>query len=68
MAERPPYPGMPRWLKVSGILVIVLVLLVAALLVTGAGGDHGPGRHSGGGGNTPATSVPAGHIPPAGGH
>ncbi len=60
MAELPPYPdtsddtdvksgheypGMPRWVKVSGIIVIVLVLLVVILLLTGVGGDHGPGRH-----------------------
>jgi hypothetical protein len=56
MADRPPYPGTPRWVKVSGIIVIVLVLLVVVLLVTGVGGEHGPGRHmpSGdAGGDTP---------------
>ena len=46
MADRPPYPGAPRWVKVSGIIVIVLALLVAIILVTGIGGDHGPGRHA----------------------
>jgi hypothetical protein len=56
--DRPPYPGMPRWVKVSGIIVIVLALLVAIILATGVGGDHGPGRH-GGGGNTPRPAVSA---------
>ena len=39
-------PRMPRWVKVSGIVVIVLVLLVVVLQLTGVIGDgHGPGRH-----------------------
>lgn len=40
--EQPP--GVPRWLKVTGLVVglVVLILVVAMLLV---GGDHGPGRH-----------------------
>ena len=42
MANRPPYPGTPRWVKVSGIIVIVLVVLVAIMLLSG----HGPGRHT----------------------
>jgi hypothetical protein len=29
MAAPPPYPGTPRWVKLSGIIGIVLVLLVA---------------------------------------
>ncbi len=39
------YPGTPRWVKISGIIVIVLVLLVVIILVTGVGGPHGPVRH-----------------------
>jgi hypothetical protein len=46
MADQPPYPGIPRWVKVSGIIVIVLIVLVVVLLVIGLGSDHGPGRHS----------------------
>lgn len=41
-----PYPGMPRWVKIGGIVILALLLLAiaaAALL----GGDHGPGRHMG---------------------
>ncbi|HWJ76045.1 MAG TPA: hypothetical protein VNX29_23000 [Kaistia sp.] len=41
--------GTPRWVKVSGTIVIVLVLLVVAMLLSG----HGPGRH-----------MPGGHLPP----
>jgi hypothetical protein len=56
MADLPPYPGTPRWVKVSGIVAIVLVLLVGGLIVFG-GGRHGPGRH-----------LPVGQTPPAGVH
>jgi hypothetical protein len=45
MADSPPYPGTPRWVKVSGIIAIALVLFVLFVLVAGAGGPHGPGRH-----------------------
>ena len=42
--DRPSPPGMPRWLKVSGIVVVVLILLVVAVsFITGV--QHGPGRH-----------------------
>jgi len=51
--------GTPRWVKVSGIIALVLVLLVVVLLFTrGPGGNHGPGRHtSSGGGDIPPSSV-----------
>jgi hypothetical protein len=39
------YPGAPRWVKVLGILAIVLLVLGAIIIVTGVGGPHGPGRH-----------------------
>lgn len=45
MADPPPYPGAPRWVKITGIITIILVLLVVAALFTGIGGPHGPGRH-----------------------
>jgi hypothetical protein len=35
---------MPRWVKVSGIVVLAVVLALVVVLLTGAGG-HGPGRH-----------------------
>jgi len=37
MGNRPSYPGTPRWVKVSGIMVIVLVMLVAIMLLSGKG-------------------------------
>jgi hypothetical protein len=44
--------GMPRWVKLSGIIVIVLALLVGIMLLAGGrGGDgHGPSRHAPSGG------------------
>jgi len=39
------YPGMPRWVKLTGIVVGVLVLIFLVLQVTGLAGQHGPGRH-----------------------
>ncbi|TIS69601.1 MAG: hypothetical protein E5W92_01515 [Mesorhizobium sp.] len=45
MADPPPYPGAPRWVKVTGSIAIVLVLLIIAVVFTGVGGPHGPGRH-----------------------
>jgi hypothetical protein len=45
MADLPPYPGTPRWVKVFGVIALVLVLVFVILLLTGRGGDHGPGRH-----------------------
>jgi hypothetical protein len=49
-------PGIPRWVKVFGIVALVLVLLVIIMLFV-SGGSHGPGRHipSGGAGS---------HMPP----
>ena len=47
VAYRPPYPGAPRWVKVSGIIGIVVVLMIGIILVTGGGpGGHDPGRHT----------------------
>ena len=38
--------GLPRWVKVSGIIAIIVVLLLAVILLTGGGGEHGPSRHA----------------------
>lgn len=90
MADPPTHPdsrehtsddtGTPRWVKVFGLIALVVVLLfVILLLIRGPGGGHGPGLHtpSGGAGDTPPSSVmedPAlsgdggGQALPAGGH
>jgi hypothetical protein len=36
--------GVPRWVKVSGVIVVLLVLLVVVLMLAG----HDPGRHANG--------------------
>jgi hypothetical protein len=44
--------------KVFGIVVLVVILLLALMLLTG--GNHGPGRHTGGlGGPAPAAAFAA---------
>ncbi len=78
MADPPPYPdstGTPRWVKVFGIIALVLVLLVGIALLTGAG-SHGPGRHAPSGdvdGPAPSSSLTesggaGGHAATAGSH
>ncbi len=53
----------PRWVKVFGIIALVLVLLVVVMLVTGRGGNHGPGRHSpSGDAGAPPSNVPEDHM------
>jgi len=63
--DRESAAGMPRWVKVVGIIVIVVVLLVVVMLLVG-GGYHGPRRHGSGGvgGQAPPSSVTAVHVPP----
>lgn len=39
------YHGTPGWVKLSGILAIVVVLLIGFILINGLGGPHGPQRH-----------------------
>src|SRR5687768_9190366 len=48
-ATRPPTP---RWVKifmVLGLIALVLILGVVVANMAGFGGEHGPGRHFGGG-------------------
>ena len=40
-----PYPGTPRWVKMTGIILVAILLLAAFIVVTGLGGPHGPQRH-----------------------
>jgi hypothetical protein len=44
--DRGATTGTPLWVKVFGIIALVLVVLVVIMLVTSVGGDHGPGRHT----------------------
>jgi hypothetical protein len=37
-------PGTPRWVKVFGIIALVLILVFVISLLTGA--RHGPGMHT----------------------
>ena len=47
----------PRWVKVSGIIAIVLALVALVVFLIGGGpGGHGPGRHFPGGGE-PAEQI-----------
>lgn len=45
--DRAPPAGTPRWVKVFGLIALVVVLLFLILQFVGGGGDHGPGRHTG---------------------
>ena len=36
-------PRTPRWVLVTGAVLLVIVIVVLVMLV--AAGDHGPGRH-----------------------
>ena len=49
MKDNSSYPGLPRWLKISGTIAIVLLLAFVVLHLTGImGGMHGmggPGHH-----------------------
>jgi hypothetical protein len=38
-------PTTPRWVKVFGIVAIVVILLLGFILFAGLGGPHGPQRH-----------------------
>jgi hypothetical protein len=60
MADSPPYPGTPRWVKVSGTIAIILAVLFIILQLTGVIGRHGPGRH---GGHGQPASAPQGRTP-----
>lgn len=48
-ADREAMPRTPRWVKVFGIIALVVVLLFILLMLTRGPGGHGPGRHFGSG-------------------
>lgn len=41
--------GVPRWVKVIGLLVAALLIAFVVLQLSGVAGEHGPGRHLPGG-------------------
>jgi hypothetical protein len=51
--------GAPRWVKVSGVIALLLVLLVVALLLSGG---HGPGRHASTAGTGARTAAAGGGV------
>ena len=44
--DRGAPPGTPRWVKLFGIVALVLILLFVVIQLSGRGGDHGPGNHA----------------------
>lgn len=49
MSDPPVYPGMPRWVKLQGIVVATLLLLIIAMSTGLIGmGGHGTGEVMGG--------------------
>lgn len=70
MPEMANYPGAPRWVKVFGGILVVLILMVVLVRLTGAGG-HGPGRHIPFGepaGQTAPSDATEEHLAPDRGH
>ncbi len=45
MTDVPPYPGAPRWVKITGALIGVLIVLLVVVVFVGVEG-HGPGSHA----------------------
>jgi hypothetical protein len=58
--KNPEPAGTPTWVKVFGIITLVVIALIVVLLVAGRGGGHGPGRHIGDSGSPSHTGPPAG--------
>ena len=62
---RPSKGGLPRWLKISLIVVVVLALLTIVLLrMGGHEGGPGPGDHGSVTGTLPSTVI-EGEVPQA---
>jgi hypothetical protein len=60
MADAPAYPGAPGWVKVFGMIALVVAVVFAVLHVVG----RGPGEHRHGERSAPPVEHPA----PEGGH
>ena len=67
-AERDSSSGAPRWVKVTALIGLVVVALFVILLLSGRGGEHGPGRHGSAPEGAPATQThrtgPSAHADP----
>jgi hypothetical protein len=57
--------GTPRWVKVFGIIALVVFVLFVVVVLVG-GGEHGPGRHTPRAGSNTTSDAPWGHtgLPP----
>jgi hypothetical protein len=44
--DRRSTAGTPRWVKVSGIIAVIVLLLLVFLVLTRGAGGHGPSRHT----------------------
>jgi hypothetical protein len=55
--DRGAPPGMPRWVKVFGIIALVAALLFVVVMLI-SGGEHGPWRHTSGGEAAAAEAPP----------
>jgi hypothetical protein len=60
--DRRAETGTPRWVKVSGIIALALILLLIVMLL--AGGGHGPRRHLHS--DEPRGAAAEGRTPPSG--
>jgi hypothetical protein len=47
--------GTPRWVKVFGVVALLVIAVVLVLILTGRGGPHSPRRHI-----APAATTPTG--------
>ena len=56
-------PGTPRWVKTSAVVALVVAVIIVIVMLL-SGGEHGPGRHSGG--EAPTAPVAEEHVPPGG--
>lgn len=63
-APTPERPGVPRWVKVFGLIALAIAIILAVLMLLGV--EHGPGLHSRAGfatGTAPATLALASPAP-----
>jgi hypothetical protein len=51
--------GIPRWVKLTGLIVAVAVVLVVVIMLMGGWGGHGPQRHGGAAAATAPATVAA---------